>query len=150
MSKTVNRYQTKVISFRSHKTLDAEKLNHDLETAPWHVGEIFDTIDDQYSYWNMLYKDVVEEHLPLKRKRVRNKDVPFMNYEWKKAIREKRKCAKKYAKNKTKELNWEEKRKWRNLATKERRKAIKKYWSEKSDELNKNPRQFYKKLSDLF
>ena len=40
------------------------------------------------------------EHVPIKRKRVRTKDVPYMTKKWKNAIRVKRKAAKQFAKEK--------------------------------------------------
>ena len=69
---------------------------------------------------------VVDAHAPLRKKRVREIDVPYMTLEWKNAIRRKRKYAQLYAKNKTTE-NYELKTMYRNLATKERRKAIKEF-----------------------
>ena len=65
-----------------------------------------------------------------------------MTTEWKQAIRNKRKYAQIYAKSRTPE-NWENKRKWRNIATKERRKAIKDFWQEKTKEIAIKPRQFF-------
>ena len=59
-----------------------------------------------------------------------------------KAIRNKRKYAIQFAKNRTPE-NMELKRKYRNIATRERRKAIMQYWFAKSEELKSKPREFY-------
>ena len=75
--------------------------------------------------------------------RVRDKDVPFMTSEWKRAIRAKRRAAAKYLKNKTQE-NWELKRKARNEATKQRRIAIREYWKNKAQDLKTSPRDFFK------
>ena len=116
-------------------------LLQDISFAPWHVGEIFDSIDDQYFYWSALLNDVLQEHIPLRKKRVRSKDVPYMTDQWKDAIRKKRK--KMFAKNSTDE-NLQLKRKWRNVATKLRRRSLKQYWKSKTEEMNHNPREFYK------
>ena len=37
---------------------------------------IFDDIDDKYDYWSGLFESVVNEHAPLRRKRVGEKDLP--------------------------------------------------------------------------
>ena len=58
------------------------------------------------------------------------------------AIRDKRKYAIQFAKNRTPE-NFELKRKYRNIATRERRKAIKAYWYRKCEDLKSKPREFY-------
>ena len=50
MREKVHQHQSKIITFQSTKRLDVEKLNEDLETAPWHVCEIFDDVDDKYFF----------------------------------------------------------------------------------------------------
>ena len=85
----------------------------------------------------------LDEVAPVKKMRVRDKDVPYMTSHWKSAIRAKRKANDKYLKNKTPE-NWELRRKARNEATKQRRIAIKQYWYNKSNDLKNNPKAFFK------
>ena len=92
---------------------------------------------------NGLFESIVNEHAPIKRKRVRKNDVPYMTKEWKIAIRNKRKYAVRFAKNRTQE-NFELKKKYRNLATKERRKAIQEYWHKKTEEMHDKPASFFK------
>ena len=132
----------KTIAFRSLKNVDTDQLNEDLVNAPWIFGETFDAIEDQYDAWKPIFESVLDKHMPKKKMRVRQKDVPYMTEDLKMAIRKKRKYAQLLPK--TELLNWELKRKWRNLATKERRRAIKAYWTQKSDELRRRPRDFYK------
>ena len=86
--------------------------------------------------------DIINEHLPIKKMRFRDKDVPYITSEWKKAIRQKRKFARKFAKEKSAE-NWELKERYRNEATKQRRNAIKDYWKQKAVELKDKPRKFF-------
>lgn len=143
MNENVHRYRPKVISFRSDKNTDLEKFNEDIKNAPWQAGDSFDTVDDQYEYWKTLLDNIIDEHLPEKKMRVRERDVPYMNTQWKNAIRQKRKYAKIYASNRSQE-NLLLKKKWRNAATKERRKAIKAYWLQTSENLKNKPREFYK------
>lgn len=52
-------------------------LNH-LATAPWGVGEIFDSPDDQYDFWYALFESVLGEHVPEKKMRFGDKDVPYV------------------------------------------------------------------------
>ena len=54
----------KVISFRSFKNLNEKELTSDLSS--WHVADIFDSLDDQYSYWNSLMNQVLEIMCPLR------------------------------------------------------------------------------------
>ena len=64
-------YPSKVISFRSFKNLNEDELLKDLGVAPWHVGDIFASVDDRYFYWSKLVNDVLDNHAPQKKLRVR-------------------------------------------------------------------------------
>ena len=66
-----------MITFRSYKNFDNEKFTQDLSEAPWHVGEVFDNLEDQVYYWRTLMANITDENLPLKKMRVRAKDVPY-------------------------------------------------------------------------
>ena len=104
--------------------------------------DTFDNLDDAYDYWKTLFSSIVDKHMPLKKMRFREKDVPYMTSEWKQAIKLKRTYAQKYAADRSQE-NLDLKKKWRNNATKLRRKAIKQYWLGKSEELKTNSRKFF-------
>ena len=142
-------YPCKVISFRSVKNLNEDKLLKDLSVAPWHVGNIFDSVDDRYFYWSKLVNDALGNHALQKKLRVWSRDVQYMTPEWKTAIRMKRKYTKKFAKDPSQE-NLINKNKWRNTATKLRRRAIKEYWKTKTESSGSNPRDFFKKVFKPF
>ena len=143
MSLRAIQHRSRTIQFRSYKNTDMDDLKSDLATAPWHVGEIFDSLDERYHFWTSLLNTVLDDHAPQKKMRVRARDVPYMTTEWKNAIRAKRKYARRFHKKPTQE-NRELKNKWRNESTRLRRKAIKQYWKEQSNHLKSKPRQFYK------
>ena len=88
---------------------------------------------------------IVDEHLPVKKMRVRPQDFPYMSHEWKNAIRAKRRAARKYEKDQTRE-DWENKRKLRNEATRLRRIAIREYRKTLPTLLRSKPSQFYRKF----
>lgn len=48
---------------------EVQQSRKNLRTAPWHVGEIFDSVDDSYNHWNTLFSKISVEHLPMKRMR---------------------------------------------------------------------------------
>eukprot|EP00794_Sanderia_malayensis_P014557 gene14557-16059_t len=139
MNKKIKQCPRKVISFRSRKHLDEERLKKDLEKVPWHVGSIFDSIDDQYYFCNKMVTEIINQHLPIKKMRVREKDVPYMTSE---SIRQKRKFVKIYARERTAE-NWELKKKHRNETTRQRNNAKKDYWMQKTEELKDKPRNIF-------
>ena len=111
--------------------------------APWYVGELFDDVNYKKHYSNTMMIGIVDECLPLKKMRVRSKDVPCMTTVRKNTIRAKRKTAEKYHKDKSAE-NWEDKIRCRNEATRQCRLAIRPYWKKKASELKSNPRDFFR------
>ena len=52
-------------------------FNNDLKIVPWYVGEIFDTVDKKYKYWNALFQTKLVDHMPLKRMQFRSQNVPY-------------------------------------------------------------------------
>ena len=46
MTEKVNKRTTKTLVYRQTKTTDFDNFNKDLLHAPWHVGEVFDDLDD--------------------------------------------------------------------------------------------------------
>ena len=42
------------IPFRSYKNFDPEHYKQVLSSVPWHVGQLFDDVDDQAYVWNEL------------------------------------------------------------------------------------------------
>ena len=113
-----------------------------LSSAPWYVRQLFDDVEDQAYVWNAIMNNILDEVKPVKKMRVRDKDVPYMMSHWKSATRAKRKANDKYLQNKTPE-NWEL-RKARNEATKQRKIAIKQCWHKKSNDLKNNPKASFK------
>ena len=109
---------------------------------PWHVGEMFESVDDSYYHWTSLLNTIFK-HMPVKRMKLRAKDVPYMKPAWTKATRAKCRFSKRFRQITTPE-NFELKRQWRNEATKQRRITIRKYGSELADDLRQNPMKFYK------
>ena len=77
LTKAGHQQKRKIITFRSPKNVEMDLLNH-LATAPWSVGEIFDSPDDQYDFWYALFESVLGEHVPEKKMRFGDKDVPYV------------------------------------------------------------------------
>ena len=65
MKERVSQHKRKVVTFRSTRTLDAEKLNEDLSSTPWNVMDTFDTLDEKYIFWVSLLNTIEEKHMPM-------------------------------------------------------------------------------------
>ena len=88
LKERVNLNKPKVITFRSFENFEPDVFKHPL-TAPWHVVQLFDEVDDHTHAWNVLMNDILDEVAPVKSMRVRDKDVPYMTSKWNSAIRAK-------------------------------------------------------------
>ena len=55
--------------------------------APWRVGEILESVDDQYEYQEALLNNIVDDRLSTRDMRVGAHNVPYMMREWMKAKR---------------------------------------------------------------
>ena len=96
-------YPSKVILFRSIKNLNEDERFKDLSVASLARRGYFDSVDDRYFYWSKLVNDVLDNHAPQKKLRVRSRDAEYMTPEWKTAIRMKREYSKKFAKDPSQE-----------------------------------------------
>ena len=64
------------IRYRSFKNFDVSKFNEDLNSVPWDVVKVFDTVDDALDTWYSLFSDIIDKHVPLKQHRVKNVKQP--------------------------------------------------------------------------
>ena len=64
------------IKYRSFKNFDISKFNEDLNSVPWDVIKVFDTVDDALDSWYSLFTDVIDKHVPLKQHRVKKVKQP--------------------------------------------------------------------------
>ena len=90
--------------------------------------------------FDCLYEDILGEHAPLKQVRIRGNQVPFMNEQWRKAIRQKNRLWKRFIRERT-DTNYELYKRQGNICTSLRRKAIKTFFDKKSE--SENPREFW-------
>ena len=104
------------IDFRSIKNLDQNASLSDLKNVPWNSSYIFENIDDIWSHWSGLFKQVLDEHVPVKRIQLRNNQLPWINPEIQKQIRIRNRLYKKFRRVPT-DLNWSKYRKHRNSVT---------------------------------
>ena len=108
--------------YHSYKRFNADKYEKDLSCAPFHVGEVFDNIDDCYWYYETLLKEIANGNAPLKVKTIGHAQVPYMNGELRGAINCKNMLRRKFYKNRNC-ANWELYRRHRKYDLKLRRKV---------------------------
>ena len=73
------------IVYRSYKNFSDSHFLQDIDSAPFHVGDIFDDVDDMTWFTSALITDIVNAHGPVKSKIVKGQSVPYMNSRLRKA-----------------------------------------------------------------
>ena len=51
----------------------------DLSFVPFHIADIFDDINDEYWVYETLFKDVINEHAPLKTRRIKHNNYDSLH-----------------------------------------------------------------------
>ena len=59
-------------SYRNTKRLDAKKFVDDLSKAPWDTAFVFEDTEDIVDSWYKIFSDILDSHIPVKEKRVKN------------------------------------------------------------------------------
>ena len=90
----------RMITYRSMKNFNQSNFSRDIDLIPLHVCEIFDDVNDvAWAQQNLLFS-VIDSHAPVKRRCVRENQVPYMNGELRKAIHQRNMWRTKHFKNK--------------------------------------------------
>ena len=121
------------IKYRSFKNFDVDAFSEAVGVAPFEVAYIFDDVDDIYWAHEVILTDLLNEHAPIKEKRIKSQRCPFINSNLRKAAYKKAMLFNKFKKWKT-PANWEAYRKQRNITTKLKRLSIRTYFDERCTE----------------
>jgi len=68
-----------ITTVRSFKKCNKEVLLSDLENTPWHLMEMFTTVYEKWEYWKSLFLNVVSDHAPLVKVRLRKESVEWID-----------------------------------------------------------------------
>ena len=121
--------EPRVVHYRSFKKFNDESYINDLKTAPFHVSQIFDDVDDELWFHNTLLLQVIDNNAPWKQKTVKHKQLPYMNNNLRKAINVKAALRRKFQRSKC-QLSWQNFKNQRNLVNKLKRSSLRKYFDE--------------------
>ncbi len=74
------------IFYRSYKHFNIESYRQDIRAIPFHVSEVFDSVDDPYWFCHELLTDVINCHALRKNRVVKRKQLPYMIDELRRAM----------------------------------------------------------------
>ena len=101
-----------------------------IASAPFHAAQVFDTIDDAYWFSESLLLDVVNKHAPLKKRVIKQRQIPYMNTTLRRQNNVRDRFKRIWLKNKSMK-NREAYVRHRNLSTKLRKQSLNKYLKDK-------------------
>ena len=130
------------ITYRSMKKFDQNDFQYDINMCPFHVGEVFDDIDDQHWFKEKLFMSTLEKHAPSKVRTVDKNQVPYMNSELRKAINQRNMWRGKHFRCRGNREFRKKYVKLRNKVVKLRNKSIRNYFMTRCNEQS-DPRQFF-------
>ena len=75
------------VTIRSYTNYSADNFLRDLSYAPFHIISLFDDFNDQVDVFNELFLEVLSQHAPVKRVKIRSKPNPFITPEIRQLMR---------------------------------------------------------------
>ena len=139
-------YKYYIIDIRN---VNVEQLKKDINSAPWHICDIFNDVDDVVFVWEHLYKNIINEHVPVRKVKVRAKSHPWMNGEIRKKLNEPYKLLKKAQLTPRGSTDWNNYKIARNNCTKMIRNAESNYWRFKFRNVNSSNREFWRLINEF-
>ena len=137
------------IKYRDTKNLNIDELLNDLSVVPWDVGFIFDDVDDVLFTYEKLLNDVINQHTPLREKRVKQKcQPPWFNKTISEAIKE-RDSLLRNARITNSADDWQKYKRAKCKVINFIRKAKRLYFNESIDQNRGNPKGVWRSLRNL-
>ena len=96
------RPNARVIEYRSMRHYDNDQFLDDLSNVPWGTEYIYDDVDDLWRHWASLYTEVLDKHAPIKKKRVRGDQFPWITPDIQREHSRRKRMFKHHVKNLTK------------------------------------------------
>ena len=122
-------------------------FKHDLESAPWWVCSTFEDLDDITWAWNCMYNVIANNHIPLRKAKVRKHSPPWMNSEIRKEMNKRYKLLKACDGTPSTNNLWADYKSSRNKVSKMLRCAEAQYWKKKLLE-SKDSKSFWKTVNE--
>eukprot|EP00112_Aurelia_sp_Birch-Aquarium-sp1_P010550 Seg2249.2 transcript_id=Seg2249.2/GoldUCD/mRNA.D3Y31 product=Fibropellin-1 protein_id=Seg2249.2/GoldUCD/D3Y31 len=126
---------------RNYKNMDINGFREALETTPWWVSSVFEETDDVLNAWELLYNNVVDEYIKVRKAKVRKDSLPWITTDIRKIMNRRYRLLNKWQRDKDPQTHHQYKEA-RNLARKELRKAESKYWRQEFEKAG-NSKEFW-------
>ena len=134
------------ITVRSYKNYTHAKFIEDLGSVPFHIANIFDDLYDHVYAFNSLFLDVLNDHVPIKRVKIKSRPNPFITPEIRQLMRTRDNWHKRAIKTKD-QLHWNTYRFFRQEVKREIRLAEMEHVRTELESSNGNSNSIWKVLN---
>jgi hypothetical protein len=135
------RQEPRKIEYRSYKHFDNDNFKKDVDFIPHSACEVFEDPSDTHWFYYTLLTEVLDEHAPLKTKKLKKPQLPYMHSDLCKAMFACKKKRNTYYKYRTTK-DWEPFRKQRNLVVSKSCSSVKPYF-QKNCQNPQRSKEFY-------
>ena len=133
---------------RNYRGLYEKSLQKDLHDVPWWVTSLFDDIDDVTHTWELIFKDVLDTHIPTRTAKIRKKNLPWVTGEIRKEMNKRYKLLRKCDGTSNTSAFWEEYKRTRNKVTGMLREAESTFWLNQFKKA-KNAKDFWNTVTEV-
>lgn len=132
---------------RDYRNIDVEAVKRDFEQAPWNVCTALESLEDSTWAWEQLFKGVVNNHVKVRKAKVKSNSLPWMNSAVRKEMNIRYKLLKRAQKGPSPE-NWQRYKRQRNYVTSFCKKAEAQYWKTKFED-SENATTFWRTVKEM-
>lgn len=132
-----------MFSVRNYKSLEIDKLQKDLDEAPWHIVSAVEEIQDSVYIWETIFKEILETHIKRRKVKARSKSLHWINTENRGAMNQKYKYLKAAQANPDDSMLWDRYRIKGNCVKRMVRIAEAQHWISQIEE-SQIPKDFWK------
>ena len=138
----------KIAKTRCFKKCNFDDLLYELHNVPWHLVDIYTSIDEMWDCWKSMFLSVIDKHAPLQSVRMRTNSLPWVDKEIRQLQRARNFYRRKFRKSKNLD-DWVCFKNLKKKVSQQIRLAKINHFSDMCTEIKKNPGQTWKRLNSL-
>ena len=107
----------KTLIVRDYKNVNLDQLKEDFQSAPWQLIDLFDDVNDSLWCWEMLFNEIISDHVKTRKVKVKTKNQPWMTGDIRKMLNKRYRLFQKAKRSGNDSLTWKAYKQMRNTCT---------------------------------
>ena len=107
----------KTLIVRDYKNVNLDQLKEDFQSAPWQLIDLFDDVIDSLWCWEMLFNEIISDHVKTRKVKVKTKNQPWMTGDIRKMLNKRYRLFQKAKRSGNDSLTWKAYKQMRNTCT---------------------------------